>query len=159
MDFNFTNLPICGNCLIDEILLLLSGYLFYFVITRISHFIKARRGNPQKYWEHYWAAKALAEEEKLKDPSYKAQLVWDKQEERNRDSQRQIARELITATGRYKNRSPMTTDEILNKIQAEEWPFSMWMLTEYLNGSLLNDNPTYVQRIRRWITEALQRDF
>ena len=44
----------------DDILLLLGGFIVFFVVSKISHFIKARRGNPQKYWEAYWAEKKLA---------------------------------------------------------------------------------------------------
>jgi hypothetical protein len=143
------------SCITDELILLIAGYLIYFIVSRISQFIRKLRGNPDKYWDKYWAAKSFAEEEKLKDPSYKAQKVWNEQEERYRESQRQMVRELITATGRYQHRTRHTNKEILRKIYAEEWPFSKWMLSEYLDGSLLGKEPSPADRIRKRIGETI----
>jgi hypothetical protein len=144
-------------CFGDEILLLIGAAIIYFVVSNISHFIKARRGNQDKYWEKYWSAKRLAEEERMKDPSYKSQKVWDEQEERNKENQRQMVREVITATGRYKHRSPMTKDEVIGKIRADEWPFSKWMLTEFLDGSLMSGDLSGPVRIRRKIAESVRK--
>lgn len=144
-------------CIADDILLLLAGSIVFFVVTRISHFIKARRGNPQKFWENHWAAKERAEQERLKDPTYRAQKVWDDQEERNKANQRQMAHELITATGRYKHRKPMNHAEVLEKIRLEERPFANWMLIEYLDGSLLNENQKLTHRFRRWFNNLVER--
>lgn len=146
------------SCIADDLLLLLAGYIVYFIASKISQFIKKLRGNPDRYWEKYWAAKRYAKEEKIKDPSYKAQKVWNEQEERYKESQRQVVREVISATGKYKHRTPPTNKEILRKIYTEEWPFSKWMLSEYLDGSLMSDEPSTAARIRRRIAEALQKD-
>ena len=146
------------SCIADEVLLLLGGYIVFFVASKISHTIKKRRGNPQKYWDKYWAAKKIAEEERLKDPSFRVQKVWDEQDERNKDNQRRMVHEVITATGRHEHSTPMNNQEVLQKIRLGEYPFAEWMLEEYLDGSLLNDDPTYAQRIQRWLTEAFHRD-
>ena len=142
---------IIGSFFGSRIVWWLGAIILWFVVSRVSHIIKKRRGNPGKYWENYWAAKRVAEENRMKDPSYRAQIVWNEQEERNKKSQRQMVREAITATGRYKHRSSMTKAEVLGKIRAEEWPFSKWMLSEYLDGSLMSGTLTHAQRIRRKI--------
>lgn len=121
----------------DDPILWLGAIIIWYVVSKISHFIKKRRGNPDKYWEKYWAAKRAEEEEMMKDPTYRAQEIWDEQQEKNRESERQRAREIITGTGRYKHRKPLPVNEVISKIQAGEWPFSEWMFNEYMDGSLL----------------------
>lgn len=151
MEATFDGIQFIVGLLGDYILFWLGGLIIWFVVSRVYHFIKKRRGNAGKHWDKYLSAKKVTEEEKMKDPLYKAQKVWNEQDERHKDSERQIARELITATGRYKNRKPMTKDEVLRKIRAQEFPFSKWMLLEYLDGSLMSGTLTRAQRIRRKI--------
>jgi len=57
----------------DNIVLWFGGLIIWFVVSRVSHFIKKRRGNAGKHWDKYLSAKKDAEEEKMKDPLYKAQ--------------------------------------------------------------------------------------
>ena len=152
MDSEFTNFLSSISCLISNILMWVAGLVVFFIASRISHFIKKRRGNPERYWEKFWAEKRAEEEERLKDPSVRAQIVWDEQEQQHKENQRQVVRQVITATGRYKNCTPMTAAEVIRKIQNEEWPFESWMLDEYLDGALVSESLTPVQRIARKIS-------
>ena len=88
------------SCLISGISLWLAGLILFFIVTRTSYFIKKRPGNPERYWEKFSARKRAEEEDRPKDPSLRAQIVWDEPEEKHKESQRQMVREVITATGR-----------------------------------------------------------
>ena len=88
------------SCLISGISLWLAGLILFFIVTRTSYFIKKRRGNRDRYWEKISARKRAGEEDRPKDPSLRAQIVWDEPEEKHKESQRQMVREVITATGR-----------------------------------------------------------
>ncbi len=71
----------------SHIIFWLAGVIIWFVLSRINYLMKKRRGD--EYWEKFWIAKRAEENERMRDPSYKAQKVWDEPQERYEEIQPQ----------------------------------------------------------------------